>query len=194
GTFTGAVATLIVPSLGVPEGEDPNTSTAYGGSAFVGLDTFSCPNGIAAGIEFNLQSGSQTFNVFYQTFGDNAISSSPDMSLTAGDAIMINVAMTNTTSSTVYIINQSTGQTVFDVVSTEPLCGENAHWLLQGIGGDGVPLPFPNFGKITFAGANAETISGPVGISGATIIDLEQNNTVLTTVSTSYTNVDISYI
>ncbi|KAJ6496336.1 peptidase A4 family-domain-containing protein [Mycena sanguinolenta] len=56
-------------------------------------------------------------------------------------------------------------------------------------------VPFANFGTVTFTSAQATTQSNSVvGPSGAVIIDLEQNNKVLTSVSSSSSFVTVTYV
>ena len=56
-------------------------------------------------------------------------------------------------------------------------------------------VPFANFGTVTFTDATATSSSGTTtGPSGATIIDIEQNNQVLTSCSASSSSVTCSYV
>ena len=45
-------------------------------------------------------------------------------------------------------------------------------------------MKFADFGTVTFTSCSATDSSGTVGVSGATILDIEQNGKVLTSCST----------
>jgi hypothetical protein len=59
------------------------------------------------------------------------------------------------------------------------LCEQNAEWIVEDFESGSSLVPFANFGSVTFSGASAVKSGATVGVTGATIIDLEQN-TVLT--------------
>ncbi|EKM59971.1 uncharacterized protein PHACADRAFT_250794 [Phanerochaete carnosa HHB-10118-sp] len=115
----------------------------------------------------------------------------PNFNVSAGDNITISLNATSTTSGTVYIINQSTGQNVSEVVPTGPLCLEEADWLVTDLILGGTPVPLAAFGSIDFANASAQTPSGPLDLSGAMVLDISQNNTVLTSSSVTSSNVTV---
>lgn len=69
----------------------------------------------------------------------------------------------------------------------------NAEWIVEDFYSGGL-VPFADFGTVTFTGASASTSSGSVGPSGATIIDIEQDGEILTSVSTTSTSVTVEYI
>ena len=131
---------------------------------------------------------------WYEWFPDFAYDFS-GISISAGDVITTTVTASSTTSGTAVIENVSTGQTVTkSLSSSSALCEENAEWIVEDFEENGSLVPFANFGTVTFSNAVATTSSGStVGPSGSTIIDIEQNNQVLTSVSTSSSSVTISY-
>jgi hypothetical protein len=90
------------------------------------------------------------------------------------------------------IENVSSGQTVSYTFSNEAsegsLCEYNAEWIIEDFEEGSSLVQFADFGTVTFTGASATDGSGTVGVSGAEIIDIEQNNKVLTSCSTSGSN------
>ena len=56
-------------------------------------------------------------------------------------------------------------------------------------------VPFGNFGAVTFTDAYATTKSGAhVSPNGATILDIQQNGEVLTSVAESSSGVTVKYV
>ena len=108
---------------------------------------------------------------------------------------MTTVTAFSTTSGAAVIENLTTGQTVTqEITSSYALCEQNAEWIVEDIEENGTLVPFVDFGTVTFSSAIA---SGPGGTtytpSGATLIDIEQNGKVLTSVTTSGSTATIEY-
>ncbi|EKM48651.1 uncharacterized protein PHACADRAFT_266226 [Phanerochaete carnosa HHB-10118-sp] len=116
------------------------------------------------------------------------------LSPSAGDVVTISVTATTATSATVVITNESTNQTVSQVVTTGNLCMEEADWLVEDFEVDGSLITLADFDEIKFTDVSAGTARGSLDISGATILNIEQNGTVLTAVSSSRSTVDIVYV
>ncbi|EKM58432.1 uncharacterized protein PHACADRAFT_193550 [Phanerochaete carnosa HHB-10118-sp] len=197
GTITGVTESFVIPNLSVPEGQDP--TVAYTIVIELGMDWYNCPTGgILAGIQSVIDNGTVTNSAFFQAFPESAsIVVFPDFSASVGDSITTSVTATNATSTTVIFVNQSTNQTVSQVVTTGTLCLQEADWLLEDLqtdGGAGSGIPFADFGVINITGVSAQTPSGPVGLAGATIFEMELNNTALTSVLVSNSTIDITYL
>lgn len=107
--------------------------------------------------------------------------------IAAGDEIKMTVTATSTSAGSAVLENLTTGKTVKQTFSGEstPLCEENAEWIVEDFEQGSGLVDFANFGTISFTDCSVSTGSGSVGVSGATIIDIEQNNKVLTSCSTS---------
>jgi hypothetical protein len=97
------------------------------------------------------------------------------------------VTASSKTSGTAVVENVSTGTTVTHTFSNEgsegDLCEYNAEWIVEDYEENGSLVQFADFGTVTFTGCSATDSGKTVGTSGATIIDIEQNNKVLTSCS-----------
>ena len=80
------------------------------------------------------------------------------------------------------------------ITSSYALCEQDAEWIVEDFEENGGLVAFADFGTVTFTGASAGKSSGSSGPSGATIIDIEQNSKVLTSVSTSSSSVTVEYV
>ena len=133
--------------------------------------------------------------LFSEAVADSIVIRYPDyaydfsgISMKAGDQIKMTVTATSTTTGTAVIENLTTGTTVSHTFSggTEgTLCETNAEWIIEDFEENGSLVPLANFGTVTFTSASAVKSGTTVGVTGATIIDIEQNNQVLTDCSTS---------
>lgn len=101
----------------------------------------------------------------------------------------------STTSGTAVIENLTTGKTVSEsITSSSALCEQDAEWIVEDYEEGDSLVAFADFGTVTFTDASATTSSGSVGPSGATLIDIEQDDEVLTSASTSDSTVTIEYV
>ena len=107
----------------------------------------------------------------------------------------MSVTATSKTAGKATITNKSSGKTVSHSFSGQPaLCEYDAEWIVEDFSSGGGLVPFANFGEVTFSGAKAGTKSGSVGPSGAGLIDIQQDNQVLTSSSTGSSSVTVSYV
>lgn len=93
------------------------------------------------------------------------------------------------------IWNQNTGiEVIADIGNAHALCQQDAEWIVEDFEENGGMVPFANFGTVTFNGASATKNGGStVGPSGATVIDIYQNQ-VLTSTSIGGSSVTVSYV
>ncbi len=119
-----------------------------------------------------------------------------NLAINSGDVIKLTVTASSTTSGTAVIENLTSGQQVSKTLSsTHALCEQNAEWIVEDYEQGGSLVPFCDFGTVAFTNAYATTTSGShITPNGATIIDIEQNNKVLTSVSENSNGVTISYV
>ncbi|KAB2569772.1 Aspergillopepsin-2 protein [Lasiodiplodia theobromae] len=193
GTFTAVSATITVP---VPSATAAGT---YSASAWVGIDGDTCGNAILqTGVDFTAtKSGSRTtysYDAWYEWYPDYAYDFS--LSISAGDVIAMSVTSSSSTRGVAVIENLTTGKSVSKTItSSYALCGENAEWIVEDFESGGSLVAFADFGDVLFTGAVAKTnTEGNVGTSGAVLIDIKQNNKVLTSASIpSSSEVEVVY-
>lgn len=167
----------------------PTPSTTGSGSAWVGIDGDTCDTAILqTGIDWTKSGSSITYDAWYEWYPDYAYDFS-GISLAAGDSITVTVTATSKTAGTAVIENNTNGDKVTHTFTNEgsegDLCEYNAEWIVEDFEEGSSLVKFADFGTVTFTGASATDGSGSVGVSGATIIDIEQSSKVLTDCSTS---------
>ncbi|KAI8970725.1 acid proteinase [Trametes punicea] len=189
-TYKTVTGTFTVPTPREPSGG----SGTHSASAWVGIDGDTCGNAILqTGVDFTVSGSRVSYDAWYEWFPSAAFDFS-GFTVHAGDSITATVTATSTTGGTATLINHSTGQQVSHTFSGQPaLCEQNAEWIVEDFEEGSELVPLANWGTVTFTGASAGTSSGSVGPSGATIIDLEQNGKVLTSVSVSGSSVSVEY-
>ncbi|KZT03720.1 uncharacterized protein LAESUDRAFT_729021 [Laetiporus sulphureus 93-53] len=192
GSFTAVTGTFTVPTPSVPSGSSGGT---YSAAAWVGIDGDTCQNAILqTGVDFTVdENGDVSYNAWYEWYPEVSYDFS-GISFSAGDVVQLTVTASSTTSGTAYIENLSTEQTVTqDLSSSYALCEENAEWIVEDYEEDGSLVAFADFGTVTFTNAEATYDGETVGPSTATLINIEQDGEVLTSVSTDSSSVTISY-
>ncbi|KAI0738297.1 acid proteinase [Daedaleopsis nitida] len=189
-TFKSVTGTFTIPTPREPSGG----SGTHSASAWVGIDGDTCGSAILqTGIDFTISGGRSSFDAWFEWFPDFAHDFS-GISLSPGNSITVSVTATSLTGGTATIVNHSTGQTVSHSFSGQPaLCQENAEWIVEDFSEGGGLVPLANWGTVTFTGVSAGTSSGTASPAGATIINMEQNGRVLTSVSTSGSQVSVQY-
>ncbi|KAH9921359.1 peptidase A4 family-domain-containing protein [Fomitopsis serialis] len=177
GSFTAVTGTFTVPTPSAGSG----SGDSYSASAWVGIDGDTCSTAILqTGVDFTSPAA------WYEWFPDSADDFS-GISFSAGDSVTVR--------GTAVIENTTTGQKVSkDLTSSAALCEENAEWIVEDYEENGALVPLANFGTVTFTGAAATTSSGSVGPSGATLIDIKQNNQTLTDASADSSSVTVKYV
>ncbi|KAL0262062.1 hypothetical protein SLS55_003497 [Diplodia seriata] len=193
GTFTAVAATITVP---VPTATAAGT---YSASAWVGIDGDTCGNAILqTGVDFTAtKSGSRTtysYDAWYEWYPDYAYDFS-SFSISAGDVIAMSVTSSSSTSGVALLENLTTGKSVSkSITSSSALCGENAEWIVEDFESNGELVAFADFGTVLFTGASADTTTETIGTSDATLIDIRQGSTVLTSASIpSDSEVEVTY-
>ena len=108
------------------------------------------------------------------------------------------VTASSKTAGTATIENNSSGQKVSHSFSNEgsegDLCETNAEWIIEDFEEGSSMVEFADFGTVTFTGASAISGGSSVGLSGATIIDIQQNGNTLTDCSASGSSVTCKYV
>lgn len=78
--------------------------------------------------------------------------------------------------------------------STGSLCETNAEWIVEDYEEGSALVPFADFDTVTFTDSYVKSSGSWVGVDGATIIDIKQSSTVLTSCSASGSTVECSYV
>ena len=181
-TVTG---TIVVPSPKQPSGG--SSGSQYAASAWVGIDGKTCQSAILqTGVDFYVEDSQASFDAWYEWFPDYAYNFD-GFKISAGDTIKMKVTAKSTSSGTAIIENLSTGQTASHSFSGESanLCETDAEWIVEDFSSGSSLVPFVDFNTVTFTDASVTTTNGTSeGVTGATILDIRQNNNVLTDCST----------
>jgi hypothetical protein len=192
-----------------PEG---SPGIQYAASAWVGIDGSSCKNVILqTGVNFLVQGGRVSYGgMLLPSSAGYTMSPSAwsewfpatqrffhDITFATGDEVKLTVNATSTTSGRAVIENLATGQTVTrKLTSSSALFLQDAECIVGDFKRDGSLVPFSNFGSVAFTNAEATTSEGATeGPSDASfILDIQQNNKVLTSVTKSRTGAIINYV
>lgn len=189
--YTTVTGTFTVPTPKAPSGG--SASTTYSASAWVGIDGDTCSSAILqTGIDFTVKNGAVSFDAWYEWYPQYAYDFT-GITISAGDEIRTTVTATTKTTGTAVIENLTTGKSVthtFLGLKTASLCETNAEWIVEDYESGGSLVPFADFDTVTFTDA---TVNG-AGVTGATIIDLRQSGTVLTSCAAAGTTVKCTYV
>ncbi|CAK7245817.1 MAG: hypothetical protein STHCBS139747_007417 [Sporothrix thermara] len=192
--YKSVTGTFTVPTPKLPSGA--KTTTEYAASAWVGLDGDTCDTAILqTGVDFNIKGSTVTYDAWYEWYPDYAYTFS-GFSIKAGDVITVTATASSTKAGSVVVENVTTGKSVSHSFSGESaaLCETNAEWIVEDFEEGNSLVPFANFGTVEFTGCSVTETSGAViGASGAEIIDIKQNNAVLTSCSATSSTVTCTY-
>ncbi|KAI1431307.1 peptidase A4 family-domain-containing protein [Xylaria sp. CBS 124048] len=188
--FTSVTGTIIVPT---PESDGQSAAA----SAWVGIDGDTCATAILqTGLDFTVSAGGEvSYDAWYEWFPDFAFDFD-NFDISSGDEVKMTVTASSKSSGTATIENLTTGQTVSHSFSgeTNELCEFDAEWIVEDFEEGSSLVPFADFDSVTFTDASAVKNGKTVGVTGAAILDIEQEE-VLTDCSIEGTNsVTCSYI
>ncbi|KAJ5118141.1 uncharacterized protein N7515_010364 [Penicillium bovifimosum] len=193
--YTSVTAEFTVPTPKLPSGA--SSSKQYCASAWVGIDGDTCGSAILqTGIDFCIQGRTVSYDAWYEWYPDYAYDFS-GISIAAGNKIKVTVDATSKTTGTATIENVSTGKTVTHTFTggvDGDLCEYNAEWIVEDFSSNEDLVPFANFGTVTFTNAQASTGGQTVGPAGATLMDIQQGNGILTSSSLTSNSVSVSYL
>lgn len=193
--YTVVTAEFIVPTPQVPSGGVGNKQ--YCASAWVGIDGDTCGTAILqTGVDFCVQGSSASYSAWYEWYPDYAYDFN-DISILAGDLIRVTVDATSKTSGTATVDNISTGRSAthtFNSGIQGDLCEYNAEWIVEDFESSNSLVPLANFGTVTFYNSDAISRKSIVGPSGATLIDIKQDNMILTASSIDGNSVTVKYV
>lgn len=170
----------------VPTPQKPGNAGSgdYAASAWVGIDGDTYGGAILqTGCDFTATDNGPEYDCWYEYF-PNPLTDFDGFTPSAGDTIYAVVQSTGSTSGTATLTNTRTGQSVTQQLSAPnaqaSLVGQNAEWIVEDFESGGSLVPFANFGTVTFTNCQAMSGGNNVGTSGADIIDITQNNQVIT--------------
>lgn len=206
--YNKVTAEFVVPEPSVPSGSSGYSygygyygsggSSQYCASAWVGIDGDTCTTAILqTGVDFCVtSSGSVSYSAWYEWYPNYAYDFS-GISISTGDTIRVTVDASSLTSGTATLENLSSGQTVSHTFTGETagsLCETNAEWIVEDFESGSSLVPFADFGTVTFTNAYATQSGSQVGPAGAQLMDIEQNGSVLTSVSAGSSDVTVTYV
>ena len=134
-------------------------------------------------------------SAWYEWIPDAAYGFS-NITISAGDNISLSVIAYSSTSGVAKIENLTTGDMEEQsLTSTSPLCGWDAEWIVEDFLQNGNLVPFANFGTVTFENAIVGSQDGGAfTASQGSLVNIDQNDTLLTTTSASGSTVTIKYV
>lgn len=185
--FTSVTGSFVVPS----------PSTTGSGSAWVGIDGDTCGTAILqTGVDWTRSGSSNSYQAWYEWYPAYAYDFT-GIPISAGDTIKVTVTATSKASGTAVVENVTKGTSVTHTFSGNvgaDLCEYNAEWIIEDYEEGNSLVTFADFGTVTFTGASAVKSGTTVGLSGATIFDIEQSKVLTNCALVGTTGVTCSYI
>ncbi|KAJ4491010.1 aspergillopepsin-2 heavy chain [Lentinula aciculospora] len=187
-TYSSVSGTFNVPSI----------SGNGAASAWVGIDGVTYTDAILqAGVDFIISDGTISYDAWYEWYPDTAYDFS-DFDISEGDSITVSIEATSDSEGTVTLENTTTGKTVTQTISAPDssavIGGQNVEWIVEDFEENGSLVTLCDFGTITFTDASASAGSSTVDLTDTVIVDISQDNDVLTaTTVDSSTSVTVTY-
>ncbi|KAL1303150.1 hypothetical protein AAFC00_006580 [Neodothiora populina] len=174
--YKGVSGEFTIPDPSLPFGS--SSGGLHSASAWVGIDGDTCETAILqTGVDFNNENGQVSFDAWYEWYPDYSYDFS-GIGFSVGDKVRVSIDATSTRAGVATVENLSKGTKVSHTFSGESdaLCETNAEWIVEDFteisGGSESLVPLVDFGTVTFTDAYATTSGGTVGLSGATVIDM----------------------
>ncbi|KUI54422.1 Aspergillopepsin-2 [Cytospora mali] len=178
-----------VPTPSAPSDRDSD------GDVWVGIDGDTCDTAILqTGVDLCSDGGEASFDAWYEWYPDYAYDF--DLDVTAGDVIKMTVTATSDTAGKAVLENETTGKTVTKSFSGNvegDLCRKNAEWIVEDFEEGDSLVSFADFGTVKITSATGKAGDSTINPSSATIIDIEQDDKVLTSCSASDDEVTCTY-
>ena len=159
----GTTCSWIAGEWTVPDPCDPlGGESSYYSAAWVGLDGDGSNDVLQAGTESSLIDGSRSIYAWWEWYPDHEIAVS-NLPVAAGDLIFCLICADSTTTASIYLTNDTTGQQVaFNVTAPDGarLEGNCAEWIVEApsVGGNATTLP--DYGVVYFDDALAGERNG----------------------------------
>ncbi|KAI0656082.1 peptidase G1 [Cubamyces menziesii] len=187
-----------IPAPAPPPGGDIHE--VYESAAWIGIGGYNCDSESAllrTGVTFIYANGDVNANAWYEWY-PSVDRTYYDINVSIGDLITASVTAYTSRSGTVTLINNSTGaQTSVTLGSAEyaTLCMNSVEYIVgdtpQPNGGE-PSFPFPAFGTLAFSDAFVSITPSASPLTN--LLNIEQGEAALTSVSTEYDTITIKYI
>lgn len=195
-TFNGVSGRFTVPKPTKGIG----SASSWSASVWAGIDGYTCDDGILqAGADFTISSsGAVSYDSWYEWYPDYAHDFS-NFAVSAGDIIAVSIVASSSSKGTVTLTNESTGKSVSKTLSapnsSATLGGQSAEWIVEDFVENNSLVPMAGFSTVTFTNCVATTSSESLDLSNATVIEIRQNDQVVTDVTIeSSSSVEIQYV
>jgi hypothetical protein len=183
----------VVPTLSVPSGS--SSSATYGVAAWIGIDGYTYQDAsLQSGVDFTISNGVVSYTAWYDWLPDNAYD--VGMEISEGDTITITLSLGSSTTGIADIANNTTGKvdTIY-LSSSYALAGQNAEWIVGDWMEGSTSVSPCDWGTVSFTSAFATSSdSTRMGPEDALIINMVQNNVVLSSVSIDGSSVTDTYV
>ncbi|PSR75285.1 putative aspergillopepsin [Coniella lustricola] len=191
--ITAVNGTIVVPKVTAPA--DGTASKRYSASAWVGIDGYTCTTAIVqTGVDFCVEAGNLSFSSWFEWYPNYAYDFS--MAISEGDVIEMSVTATTNTTGSVMLDNLTTGKTVsheFTGNVQGDLCRTNAEWIVEDYEESSSLVSFADFGNFTFTHARAVVKGETVGPKSGSVMEMKQDDTLLTSCSVTTDEVNCVY-
>lgn len=142
--------------------------------------------------------GRTTYTAWYEWYPDYMRTFSA-LDVGPGDSIRATVEARGTTSGSALVENLTTGKQARhawrDASNLGKLCETDAEWIVEDFSVGGSLIPFADFGRVRFHNVSYVAAGRSKGIKNATLVDITNNNNVVTRCSTEGTSVvECSYL
>ncbi|KAE8395539.1 hypothetical protein ETB97_005330 [Aspergillus alliaceus] len=179
GPYTAVSATFTIPTSTTAPGQ----SGLQAGSIWVGIDGDTYTGAILqAGVDFysDVNQPNHAWYEWYPAYATNF----PNIAVDEGDTIVASVRSTSPSHGIAIIENRSTGQnatqTLTAPAATATLAGQNADWIVEDFQSGENMVALAEFDQTNFTGAQAEAGGATYGVKDGMVIEMKQNNKVLT--------------
>ncbi|PLB36050.1 A4/G1 family peptidase [Aspergillus candidus] len=192
GPYTAVTATFAVPAPTAVSGQETEA-----GSAWVGIDgdTYSAAI-LQTGVDFYDEGGKTRNNAWFEWYPEHAVDFE-ELTVNTGDVIVAIVESFSPYRGLAVIENRSTGKKVSRVVSAPnaqaTLKGENADWVVEDFQAGESMVALADFSEVVFWGVEARAGGRRFNADGATVIELQQGDKILTEVTAQGDLVSVKY-
>ena len=192
GPYTAVTATFAIPEPTAVGGQESEA-----GSAWVGIDGDTHSAAILqTGVDFYDEGGKTRNNPWFEWYPNSAVDFE-ELTVNTGDVVVAIVESFSPSRGRAVIENRSTGQKATRVVSAPnaqaTLKGENADWVVEDFTAGDTMVALADFSEVVFWGVEARAGGKRFDADGATVIELQQGDRILTEVTARGDTVAVKY-